>query len=320
MTSSKPLLWITRKLPESVIERARSRFDLICEPDDQRQTSADILEMSGRVDAMLVCHLERFDAELVRALLPRLKMAASYSVGLDHCDVEAFAERGIVLSNTPDVLSDATAEVAILLMLAAARRAGEGYTMVRESRWASWTPSFMVGSQISGKRFGVVGMGRVGQVAARRALGFDMSIHYHNRIPLVDWPQAHYHDNIESLLEHSDVLSLHCPSTSETRGLINAERLAHLPEGAIVVNTARGDVVDDDALIDALRSGRIQAAGLDVFKGEPDLHPAYKELDNVFVLPHIGSATGQTREAMGMRALDNLDAFFDGREPGDRVA
>ena len=240
-------------------------------------------------------------------------------------DVAAATQKGLIVTNTPDVLSDATAEITMLCMLGAARRATEGVALVRESGWQDWSPAFMVGSQVTGKRFGVIGLGRVGQVAARRARGFDMKVHYTKRSRLDAASEtaleATYHATIEDLLPHCDVLSLHCPATPENIGLLNAERLALLPRGAIVVNTARGAVVDDAALVAALKSGHVAAAGLDVFNGEPtDIHPEYRKLTNVFALPHIGSATAETRDAMGFRALDNLDAIFAGREPRDRVA
>ncbi len=221
------------------------------------------------------------------------------------------------------MLSDATAEIAILLMLAAARRASEGDRLVRSAGWKDWSPSFMVGTQVTAKRFGVIGMGRVGRVAADRARGFDMDIHYYNRSKLSPTLEkgAHFHAAVDDLLANADVLSIHCPATDETRGLLNAERIARMPDGAIVVNTSRGAVIDDEALIAALKSGKIAAAGLDVFNGEPaNIHPGYRELDNVFLLPHIGSATKDTRDGMGFRALDNLDAIFAGKEPKDRVA
>jgi lactate dehydrogenase-like 2-hydroxyacid dehydrogenase len=207
-------------------------------------------------------------------------------------------------------------------MLGAARRASEGERLVRAQRWRDWSPSFMVGTQVTGKRFGIVGMGRVGQVTARRARGFDMTVHYCNRrrLPPEVEAGATYHGSVEDLLPHCDVLSLHCPATPENVGLLNRERIALLPDGAIVVNTARGAIVDDEALIAALRSGKLTAAGLDVFNNEPDIHPGYRELENTFLLPHIGSATLETRDAMGFRALDNLNEFFAGREPRDRVA
>ena len=195
--------------------------------------------------------------------------------------------------------------------------------MIRARQWRDWSPSFMVGRQITGKRFGIIGMGRVGQVTAKRARGFDMEIHYHNRHRLSSEQEcgAIYHKTVEALLPQCDVLSIHCPVTPETRGLLNAERIALLPDGAIVVNTARGGVVDDKALIAALKSGAIWAAGLDVFNGEPEnIDPGYYTIENAFLLPHIGSATGDTRDAMGFRALENLDAIFAGHEPVDRVA
>jgi len=211
----------------------------------------------------------------------------------------------------------------MLLMLGAARRASEGERIMRNQQWKDWSPAFMVGRQITGKRLGILGMGRVGRVVATRAQGFDMTIHYHNRKPL-DADQsggAEYHDSIEGLLAAIDVLSIHCPASDATRGLINRERLALMHPDAILVNTSRGGVIDDEALVGALQAGTIAAAGLDVYNGEPDaIHPGYHELDNVFLLPHIGSATVETRDAMGFRAIDNLVAIFNGQEPGDRVA
>jgi lactate dehydrogenase-like 2-hydroxyacid dehydrogenase len=251
-----------------------------------------------------------------------VRIIANFSVGVDHVDLQAAAARGIVVTNTPDVLSDATAEIAVLLMLGAARRASEGEQLVRSRQWRDWSPAFMVGRQITGKRLGIIGMGRVGQVTARRARGFDMELHYHNRRRVEPAAEsgARYHATLEALLPHCDLLSIHCPATPDTAGLLNAERIALLPDGAIVINTARGGVVDDEALIAALNSGKLWAAGLDVYNGEPDIDPRYRTLKNTFLLPHIGSATHETRDAMGFRALDNLDAFFAGREPRDRVA
>lgn len=241
---------------------------------------------------------------------------------MDHCDLAAARTRGLIVTNTPDVLSDATAEIAMLLMLGAARRAAEGEMLVRTGGWRDWSPSFMVGTQVTGKRLGIIGMGRVGQVVARRARGFGMEIHYHNRRRLDAEAEtgAIYHDDLNDLLAASQFLSIHCPATDDSRGLLNAERIARLPDGAVVVNTARGAVVDDDALIAALRSGKLAGAGLDVFNNEPAIDARYKELWNAFLLPHVGSATAETRIAMGDRALDNLDAIIAGREPWDRVA
>lgn len=320
--TDKPVLWITRKLSDNTEARAARDYDVILNPEDRVYSPEEIVEVSARVDAILPCHSEHFDADVTARLDPRVKIIANHSVGVDHCDLDALKARGIVVTNTPDVLSKATAEIALLLMLAAARRAGEGDRLVRAGQWESWSPSFMVGTQMTDKRLGIIGMGRVGQAFARLVEGFDMEIHYSNRrrLPPEQECGAIYHETVEDLLPHCDFLSLHCPATPETENLMNAERLALLPDGAILVNTARGKLVDEDALIAALKSGKLAAAGLDVFKTEPGGNPAFAELDNIFMLPHIGSATRETRDAMGFRALDNLDAFFAGREPRDRVA
>ena len=321
--SEKPTVLVGRKLPDAVEARLSRDYNAILNPDDKLYSADELIELSHQADAILPCHSEHFTAEVIEKLSDRIKVIANFSVGYDHVDTEAAKKKGIIVTNTPDVLSDATAEIAILLMLAAARRASEGERLVRSAGWKDWSPSFMVGTQVTGKRFGVIGMGRVGRVAAERARGFDMDIHYYNRSRLgPDLEKgATFHENVDDLLAKSDVLSIHCPATPDTKGLINAEKIALLPDGAIVVNTSRGAVVDDDALIAALKSGKLAAAGLDVFNGEPaDIHPGYRTLDNVFLLPHIGSATMETRDGMGFRALDNLDAVFAGKEPKDRVA
>ena len=322
--SEKPVIVVGRKLPENVEARLRRDYRVKLNPDDRLYSTDELLDLCADADGVLPCHTEHFGREVVGRLPAGVKVIANFSVGVDHCDLAALAERGIVVTNTPDVLSDATAETAILCMLGAARRASEGDRMVRDGRWKSWSPAFMVGTQVTGKRFAVVGMGRVGQVTALRARGFDMEVHYHNRTRLAPAVEerlgATYHADLESLLAVADVLSLHCPSTPETQGLMNAERFGRLPMGAVFVNTARGALVDEEALTAALDSGRLAAAGLDVFQTEPGGNPAFADRDDMFLLPHIGSATADTRDAMGFRALDNLDAFFAGREPGDRVA
>lgn len=320
--ADKPVLLITRRLTDAVQARARRDYSVILNDADTVFSQSALIEACQTVDAVLPCHSEHFNAEVIAALPARLRIIANHSVGTDHVDLAAAAARGIVVTNTPDVLSDATAEIAMLCMLGAARRGAEGDALIRAGKWDSWSPAFMVGRQVTGKRFGVLGMGRVGQVTAERARGFGMQVHYHNRRPLPPHLEkgAVFHDTVESLLAVSDVLSLHCPATPETRGLINARTLALLPDRAIVVNTARGALVDEAALISALMSGKLFAAGLDVFQTEPGGNPALAALPNVFLLPHIGSATEETRDAMGFRALDNLDSHFAGRPPGDRVA
>ena len=320
--AGKPMLLMTRKLPEAVETRAAQDYEVVTNPEDRVFSRDELIEKCQGVDAVMPCHSEKFTAEVIEALPDRLKALANYSVGVDHVDLEAAKRKGIVVTNTPDVLNDATAEIAILLMLGAARRASEGDRMVREGRWKEWSPAFMVGRQLTGRRLGIVGMGRVGQVVARRARGLGMEIHYHNRRRLEPAQEdgAVYHETLEDLLSLADVLSLHCPTTADNRGMMNADAFARLPEGAIFVNTARGALVDEDALIEALRSGQLFAAGLDVFVDEPGGNPELAKLENVFLLPHIGSATVETRDAMGFRALDNVDAVFAGREPRDRVA
>jgi lactate dehydrogenase-like 2-hydroxyacid dehydrogenase len=319
---AKPRLLMTRKLRPAVEARAARDYDAILNPEDRVLSPDELVAACRGVDAVLPCHSERFGADVIAALGPRLRIIANHSVGTDHVDLAAARAAGIVVTNTPDVLSDATAEIAILCMLGAARRGAEGDGLVRSGKWDFWSPAFMVGRQVTGKRFGVLGMGRVGQVAAQRARGFGMQIHYHNRrrLPPDLEKGAAYHDSLDSLLAVSDVLSLHCPATPQNTGIINDRTLALLPDRAIVVNTARGALIDEDALVQALQSGRLFAAGLDVFRTEPGGNPALAALPNVFLLPHIGSATEETRDAMGFRALDNLDAFFAGRDPSDRVA
>lgn len=317
----KPTLWITRKLSTNTEARASRDYNVILNPTDILSSAEDIIAMSAKVDAIIPCHSEQFTAEVAASLDDRLKIVANHSVGVDHCDLTALKARGITVTNTPDVLSDATAEIAMLLLLGAARHAVDGDSLVRSGQWDSWSPSFMVGTQVSGKRLGIVGMGKVGQVMAKRGRGFDMTIHYHNRsrLPADLECGATYHDTLESLLNVSDFLSLHCPSTDTTRDIINQKTLAQLPDGAILVNTARGALVDETALINAISSGKLAAAGIDCFKTEPLGNPQFSAHKNIFTLPHIGSATLETRDAMGFRALDNLDAFFNGGEPKDKL-
>ena len=321
--NKKPVVLVTRKLPEAVENKLAEHFDVMLNPEDRLYSTGEILQIANDVDAILPCHTEKFSADTIAKMPARVKAITNFSVGTDHVDLEAAKQKGIIVTNTPDVLSDATAEIAMLLMLGAARRASEGERMVRSQEWKDWSPAFMVGKQITGKRIGILGMGRVGQVLAKRARGFDMTVHYHNRKPLDSRHSdgAIYHATVEEMLPEIDVLSIHCPATEATVGLLNKQRIALMNNNAIVVNTSRGAVIDDDALVEALKTGGIAAAGLDVFNGEPDaIHREYRELDNTFLLPHIGSATEETRDAMGFRVIDNLNAIFNDQEPGDRVA
>ncbi|MFK5997599.1 MAG: D-glycerate dehydrogenase [Rhodobacterales bacterium] len=318
---AKPTLWITRRLSDATLARAERDYDVIINHADGTFSADQIIAMSTKVDAILPCHSELFNADVAARLDARVKIIANHSVGVDHCDLPALKARGITVTNTPDVLSDATAEIAMLLLLGAARRAVEGDRLMRTGAWDFWSPSFMVGKQVSGARLGIVGMGRVGQVMARRARGFDMDVHYYNRNRVsAELEQgATYHGSVESLMGVSDFLSLHCPATPQTTGLMNKTMLARLPDGAVLVNTARGALVDETALLDAITSGKLSAAGLDCFQTEPGGNPDFAAHENIFMLPHIGSATTKTRDAMGFRALDNLDAFFSGDKPKDQL-
>jgi lactate dehydrogenase-like 2-hydroxyacid dehydrogenase len=318
---NKKRLWITRRLSDATLERAQHDYDVVINHDDTPGTAEQLIAASREFDAIIPCHSEHFSADVVAQFSDRLKIVANHSVGVDHCDLPALKGHGITVTNTPDVLSDATAELAMLLMLGAARHAVAGDRIVRTGAWDSWSPAFMVGKQVTGARLGIVGMGRVGRAFATKARGFEMEVHYFNRSPL-SADQAHgavYHESVESLLGVADFLSLNCPATPETIDLMNAERFALMPEGAVIVNTARGTLIDEDALLGALDTGQIAAAGLDCFKVEPGGNAAFSRYDNIFMLPHIGSATRKTRDAMGFRALDNLDAFFAGKVPHDTL-
>ena len=249
-------------------------------------------------------------------------MIATFSVGYEHVDVAVAAKRKIAVSNTPDVLTDATADIAMLCLLGAARRAHEGTTMLRTHHWVGWSPTQLMGVHVTGKRLGILGMGRIGQAVADRARGFAMQIHYSNRsrLPPDLEKGAVFHADADAMLPHCDFLSINAPMTPITRKWVNGERIARLPKGAVVINTARGGVVDDDALIAALKSGYLAAAGLDVFDGEPRIHAGYYGIENAFLLPHMGSATVETRNAMGFKALDNLEAvLLRGQSPPDLV-
>ena len=319
----KPVVLVTRKLPDAVEDRLRRDYEPRFNPADDLYSSDELIKRAEGADAILPCHTEKFTADVIARLPKRIRAIANFSVGYDHVDTQAAKAKGLIVTNTPEVLSDATAELTMMLMLGAARRASEGERLVRSREWKDWSPRFMVGTQVTGKRLGIIGFGRVGQVVAKRARGFDMEIHYNDvqRLPPAVEAGAIYHATPEDLLPNCDFLALHCVSTPETFKLLNAARIALLPDGAIVVNASRGAVIDDDALIAALKSGKLTAAGIDVYNNEPtNIHPGYRELPNVFLMPHIGSATKETRIAMGFRALDNLDAIFAGREPRDRVA
>jgi lactate dehydrogenase-like 2-hydroxyacid dehydrogenase len=320
--SAQPVVLVTRRLPPAVEARLQRDYDARLNPTDRLYSKEELVERARGAQAILPCHTEHFSAEVFEQLPAEVKIIANFSVGFDHVDIEAARKKGVIVTNTPDVLSDATAELTMMLMIGAARRASEGEKLVREGKWKDWSPAFMVGTQVTGKRLGILGMGRVGQVVARRARGFDMTIHYHDvrRLPPDREGGAIFHETLEDMLPHCDFLTLHCNVTPATRGLMDARRFALLPDGAILVNAARGAVIVDDALVEALQSGKLRAAGIDAYNNEPRIDQRLVALTNTFLMPHIGSATAETRDAMGYRALDNLDAFFAGKEPRDRVA
>lgn len=322
MTRENKKILVTRKLPDAVEARLSQDYDAVLNDSDQPYSARDLMDLAQNADALLSTVTDKLDKAVIEAFPERLKIIANFGVGFDHINTEAARRRGIVVTNTPDVLTDATAEIAMLLLLGAARRAGEGYDIMKRGRWHGWTPTAMMGRGLNGAQLGILGMGRIGRALARRARAFDMDIHYHNRRRLEPDLEAgaKYHDSIESLFENSHFLSLNAAANEETKRILNARNLALLPHGAVVVNAARGELVDDESLTAALKDGRVAAAGLDVYMDEPDIHPDYRTLDNVFLLPHLGSATVETRNAMGFKAADNLDAFFACQEPPDRVA
>ncbi|MBL8671550.1 MAG: D-glycerate dehydrogenase [Alphaproteobacteria bacterium] len=319
---ARPVVLCTRKFPPAVEARLARDYDARLDVDDRVIDGSELLKLAEGCDALMIASSTKLTAQAIGALPKSVKIAASFAVGYEHVDVAAAKKRGLIVTNTPEVLTDATAEIAMLCILGAARRAWEAEHMVRTGNWKGWATTQLLGVGLNGKRLGIYGMGRIGQGVAKRARGFDMTIHYCNRTRLSPDLElgATYHARIDDMLPHCDVLSINAPASPETHHFLNAERIARMPDGAIVVNTARGTLVDDTALISALRSGKVRAAGLDVFENEPNLNKEYLTVENAFLLPHIGSATVETRDAMGFRCLDNLDAYFAGREPPHRVA
>ena len=315
----KPVLLVTRRLPQAIEARAARDYQARLTASDTPMT--DVVAQAAGANAVICCPGDVFDAALIGALPESVKVIATFSVGYDHVDVAAAKARGIAVCNTPDVLSVATAECAMLLILAAARRAGEGERMIRAGNWLGWAPTQLMGTQVSGRRLGIFGFGRIGRELAKMASGFGMAIHYHDvaRLPPELEGDAVFHPTEETFLPVCDVLSLHAPGGAGTRHWLNADRIARLPKGAVVANAARGTLVDDIALVAALTSGQVAAAGLDVYDGEPRVNPGYLGLENVVLLPHLGSATTETRDAMGHLALDGIDAVLAGRTPANLV-
>jgi len=316
-----PLIAVTRRLPE-ICEQRLSNTYRVRRGDDAAVYSAEALAAhASDVAGLIVSPADTLDAAAIAKLPTSIKVMPTFSVGTDHIDLNAAKARGIVVTNTPGVLTDATADIAMLLMLGVMRRGGEGERLVRAGTWIGWRPTQLMGTQLGSKTLGIIGMGRIGLAVAVRAKAFGMRIIYHNRKPTPEAQTlgAEYAPNLDDMLPKCQVLSLHCPMSPETKNLLDARRLALLPKGAYVINTARGGHVVDDALIAALTSGHIAGAGLDVYAGEPNLDPRYRNLENAMLLPHLGSATTETRVAMGMMVIDNLDAVLSGQPPPNRV-
>jgi len=308
----KPALVVTTRFLDEIEERIDRDYDARRNPRESPFTRDELIEASSGADALLITPFDRLDFDFFKRVPASVKVIATYSVGLDHIDLQAAADRKIALAYTPGINADATADIAMLLMLGASRRAYEGQEMVRTG---TWTLSSPLGWQLTRKVLGIFGMGRVGRAVAQRASGFGMTIHYFNpnRLPAALEKDAAFHSSASDLLRVSEFLTLHAPETPETHHFINSKTIDLLPHGAILINTARGGLVVDEDLIAALKSGRVAAAGLDVFEGEPKIHPGYVALKNTFLLPHMGGATVETRLAMGMLALDNIDAVLDGK-------
>ena len=322
---TKPRVLVTRRWPDAVEAKMAQVFDLHLNTSDQPLSQADLRDAMGHYDAILPTVTDRLPAAVFDGPATRTRILANYGVGFAHIDTEAAKGRGIAVTNTPDVLSECTADIAMTLLLMVARRAGEGERELREGRWTGWRPTHLIGTKVSGATLGIIGFGRIGQAMAQRAhFGFGMKILVQNRSPVPAEVLARYNatqvPSIEHLLPDCDFVSLHCPGGAANRHLINASRLALMKPGAFLINTARGEVVDEHALAQSLWFGTIGGAGLDVFDREPQVPEALLNADNLVLLPHLGSATRETREAMGFRVLDNLTAFFEGHAPRDRVA
>ncbi|WP_230482140.1 2-hydroxyacid dehydrogenase [Sphingomonas sp. Leaf21] len=322
--TGRPSLYVTRRLPDAVERHLAQHWDVTLSEDDRAPDRATLATAMTRYDALLPTISDRIDAELLGASGRTVRIIANYGAGVDHIDLDAARAAGVVVTNTPDVLTEATAEIAILLMLMASRRAGEGERELRAGAWTGWRPSHLIGQGLSGRTLGLVGFGRIARATAVKARGLGMSILYASRSPAAPEVEAALGaTRVDSMLElarRSDVLSLHVPGGEGTHHMVDATLLAAMPRHAILVNTARGSVVDEAALVEALADGRIAAAALDVYEREPAVHPGLLAHPRTVLLPHLGSATIEARTAMGMRVAANLDRFFRGEAPSDRVA
>ncbi len=313
-------IFVTRRLLKENEDKLKELFDVTLNSNDKIYKPEEIIEQSRGFDGILSSVTDPINAETISKLSDSIKIIANGAVGFGNIDIKAAREKNITVTNTPDVLTDATADIQILLLLGASRKAYEGRLAAEKQDW-KWSWDFLLGKQMSNKRLGILGMGRIGRAVAKRAKAFGMEIHYHNRSKLLSDLEdgAIYHDTLKGLFEQSEFLSVNCPATPETTKIINKETLGYLKQNTVIGNAARGDVVDDDAMVEAIKNGTVFAYGLDVYNGEPKIHPEYLKLKNIFLLPHLGSATKRTRWDMAYRATKNLEDFFSGKKPQDQV-
>ncbi|MFN3353218.1 MAG: 2-hydroxyacid dehydrogenase [Brevundimonas sp.] len=323
MSARKLKVVLTRRLPDAVETRMRELFDAELNLTDAPFDRAALVEAVRRADVLVPTITDRIDADLIGQAGEQLRMIANFGAGVDHIDVEAAVGRGLIVTNTPGVLTEDTADLAMSLILAVSRRIVEGAAVMAEGRFAGWTPTWMCGRKLWGKRLGIVGMGRIGQALARRARAFGLQVHYHNRkrvsAAVEEELSATYWDDLDQMLSRMDIVSLNCPATKETHHLMSAERLARLQQHVILINTARGELIDEAALAEAVDRNRLAGVGLDVFEHEPQVHPGLVGRPNVVLLPHLGSATQEARQDMGDRVILNVMTFQNGHRPPDRV-
>jgi len=314
---------VTRRLPEAVETRMKELFDVELRSDDAPMSRAELTEAMKRADVLVPTVTDAIDAAMLAAAGERLKLIANYGAGIDHIDVATARQRGILVSNTPGVVTEDTADMTMALILSVTRRIPEGLAMMQTGRWAGWAPTALLGGRVGGRRLGILGMGRIGQAVARRAKAFGMQIHYHNRKrlrPEIETElEATYWESLDQMVSRMDIVSINCPHTPSTFHLMNARRLKLMKPSAVIVNTSRGEVIDENALTRMLRAGEIAGAGLDVYEHGVDVNPRLRELRNVVLLPHMGSATEEGRMEMGEKVLINIKTFDDGHRPPDQV-
>jgi len=319
----KPVVVVTRKLPAAIETRMMELFEARLNAEDRPLTRERIMTLCQGAEVLVPTVTDAIDAGLIAALPNSVRLVANFGVGVNHIDLDAAAKRGLIVTNTPGVLTEDTADLTIALLLAVPRRLVEGERLARSGGWAGWSPTFMLGHRVNGKRLGIIGMGRIGQAVARRARGFGIQIHYHNRHRVHAEIEAEFEatwwESLDQMLAHMDLISINCPQTPETYHLLDARRLDLLPSHAVIVNTARGGIIDEAALAERLANGRIAGAGLDVYEAEPKIDPKLLALDNVVLAPHLGSATYEGRVAMGEKVVINIKTYADGHTPPDRV-